>query len=76
MFFGHLNAQHGVEFVNDLSKITDAVQKLASSMIKFAEKVKLVDGITWAFKELAKVIDYIADKLNKFQKFRNGLSSN
>lgn len=43
MAVGHFNAKHGVQLVQDISKITDQVLKLVEAFTKLAEKLKLFE---------------------------------
>lgn len=49
MAFGHFNAAHGGELVNNISKITTQVLKLVSAFTTLAEKLKLFQGIGKVF---------------------------
>lgn len=56
MAVGHFNSKHGVQLVNDITKITDAVLKLSEALLKVAEKYKVFEG-------LAKVANFTAEAL-------------
>jgi hypothetical protein len=49
MAFGHFNASHGAQLVQDLSKVTDQVIKLVEAFQKLADKIKLFDWIGKVF---------------------------
>lgn len=59
MAFGHLNAKHGGQLINDLSKITDKVIILTDKLLVLAEKFKVFDKIGTVFGVVAQSIDVI-----------------
>lgn len=66
MAFGHLNAAHGGQLVNDISKITDKVILLSEAFLKLAEKAELFkwlgktfEGWQLIFEGLTKAVDFL-----------------
>ena len=55
MAFGHLNAKHGLQLVNDISKLADAVFHLVDGLTKLADKLKLFDALSQSFEGIAKI---------------------
>ena len=56
MLIGHLNAAHGGQLVNDITKIADAVFKLINALLVLADKLKV-------FTEFSKVLGFTADAI-------------
>lgn len=67
MAVGHFNARHGVELVNDFSKITTQVVKLAEAFTRLAEKIHLFDGIGKVFEGWTKIFSGATSTVNQFQ---------
>lgn len=68
MMVGRFNAQHGLEFVNDLQKLIPPFERLLSVANKFIEKIHLFDGIKAIFEGAAKAVDFLSKKLDEFTK--------
>lgn len=49
MAMGHFTSRHGLQLVNDISKITTEVFKLADAFMKLAEKLKIFELIGKSF---------------------------
>lgn len=71
MAVGHFNAKHGNEIVKDISKIVDAIARLAEALQKFGEKHKILDKISTAIDGLT-VMTGTGDK-NASNRFKQGL---
>lgn len=57
MAIGHLNAKEGLQFVNQLSKATTQVIKLAEALAKLADKLKLFEVFTGFFEGMARSVE-------------------
>lgn len=62
MAFGHLNAKHGLQMVQDISKLADAVFRLVEGLEKLSEKLKLFDALSQSFDGLAKITEMLSGK--------------
>lgn len=70
MAFGHFNAAHGGQLVNDLSKITDQIVIMANAFMKLAEKTNLFKGISMIFEGWGKIFEGISaavDAINELK---------
>lgn len=56
MAFGHFNAKHGQQLVNDISKLTTEVMKFADALTVLAEKFKIFQVIGDVFEGLTKAM--------------------
>jgi len=56
MSIGHFNAEHGVELVTGISKITDQVIKLAEAFAGFADKIHLFEWFGKAIEGWTKLL--------------------
>lgn len=57
MAFGHFNSKHGVQLVQDISKVTDQVIKLVEALTNLAEKIKVFSIIGKAFSGWTSLLD-------------------
>lgn len=57
MAFGHFNAKHGVQLVNDLTKITTQVIKLVEQFLRLTEVLHLFQGIGKVVEATTKVLE-------------------
>lgn len=64
MAFGHFTAKHGIQFVNDLTKVTTEVIKLAEAFIKLAETIKLMQWVGKIFEGWAMIFGGITTGVN------------
>lgn len=72
MAFGHFNAKHGVQIVNELSAIADSAIHLAESLVLVSEQFavfqtagRAVEGIANSFKLISEVVDKLGGKETK-----------
>lgn len=65
MAIGHFNAKHGNELVNDISKITDKILKLADAFEKLASKTKLFDWIGKVFEGWTIIFDTLSKSIEQ-----------
>lgn len=72
MAVGKFNARHGLQLVNDISKITDAVLKLAEAFLKLAEKLKIFEVIGTVFKGWTMIFDSLGKSADKITKDKEG----
>lgn len=68
MAFGHFNAKHGGQLVNDISKLTTEVFKLVDAFTMLAEKLKLFKVIGMIFQGWNLLTRDATKTVNNFQK--------
>lgn len=65
MAFGHFNAKHGMELVNDISKVTTQVIKLIEAFTTLAEKLKVFQVLGKVFEGWASIFGLASQGVDK-----------
>lgn len=68
MAIGHLNAKHGMQLINDLSKVTSEILKLTEALIVLGEKAKVFQWMGMAFKGLGMLIGNVTETIGNVEK--------
>lgn len=55
--FGKFNAKHGLQLVQDIAKITDAVLRLVQALVLVGEKYKVFDGLSKIMNFFASILE-------------------
>lgn len=68
MAFGHFNAKHGNELVNDIQKLLPVVIKLVEAFVKLGESVQIFEKIGKVFDGWTQIFGALTGGVNSFTK--------
>lgn len=72
MAFGHFNALHGVQLVNDISKITDHILKMVGAFQSLADKLKVFVIIGKVFDGWGLIFQTVTNGVDSLAKMMGG----